>query len=143
MVSRDTLGVGIVLALVVGMSVERFVAAQRLDNDRKRAASLVDAVLTAPPDAVPFAIENLRPLRELAGPLLRERMGDKAKPPAQRLLAALALADFGQVDAAAIVDGVTVAADGQFRQIVKALTDSSDAAIKALDQRFVATRPER
>jgi formylglycine-generating enzyme required for sulfatase activity len=135
-------GLGLCLALVIGLTIERFVAAQRLENDRQRAASLVDAVLTAPPDAVPYAIENLRPLRELAGPLLRERMGDQTKPTAQRLHAALALADYGEVNAAAIADGVTVAADGRCRQILKALANSSDAAIKALDQRFVATDPK-
>jgi formylglycine-generating enzyme required for sulfatase activity len=135
-------GLGLCLALVIGLSVERFVAAQRLENDRKRAASLVDAVLTAPPDAVPFAIENLRPLRELAGPLLRERMGDQAKPPAQRLHAALALADSGQVEADAIAELIPAVADGECRQIVKGLANSPEAATKSLDQRFVATDPK-
>jgi formylglycine-generating enzyme required for sulfatase activity len=135
-------GLGLCLALVIGLSVERFVAAQRLENDRRRAASLADAVVTAPPDAVPFAIENLRPLKELAGPLLRERMIDQAKPPAQRLHAALALADYGQVEADAITELIHAVADRECLQIVKGLANSPEAAMKALDQRFARTDPK-
>jgi formylglycine-generating enzyme required for sulfatase activity len=133
---------GLCLALVIGLSVEQFVASQRLENDRKRAASLVDAVLTAPPDAVPFAIENLRPLRELAGPLLQERMRDQAKPPAQRLHAALALAHFGQVEADAIAEWISVATDQQCPQFVTGLANSPEMAVKALEKRFAGTDPK-
>jgi formylglycine-generating enzyme required for sulfatase activity len=135
-------GLGLCLALVIGLSVERFVAAQRFENDRKRAASLVDAVLTASPDVVLFAIENLRPLRELAMPLLRERMVDRTKPTAQRLHVALALADYGQVEADAITELIPAVADGECRLIVKCLANSPDAAKKALEQRFVASDPK-
>ena len=135
-------GLGLGVALVIGLSVERFVAAQRLENDRKRATSLVDAVLTAPPDAVPFAIENLRPLQALAEPLLREGIGDQARPPVQRLHAALALADYGHVAAEALVDGVAVAGDGQCRSMLTALAKSPPAALAALDLGFSATSPE-
>ena len=135
-------GLGLCLALVIGLSIEPYFAAQRLENDRKRAASLVDALLTAPPDAVPFAIENLRPLRKLAGPLLRGRVVDEGKPLSQRLYAALALADFREVNVAAIADGVYVAADGHCRQILNALMNSHDEARTALDQRFVASDPK-
>ncbi len=66
--------------LMTAMLVERFVAHSREDNDRQRAESLVEAVLTAPADAVPYTIENLRPLARLAHPLLRQRFEEFIPP---------------------------------------------------------------
>ncbi len=47
-----------------------------------------------------------------------------------------------EVNADAIADGVTVAADGQCRQILKALATSPEVALKTLDQRFTDTDPK-
>lgn len=69
-------------------------------NDKERAAALVDSLLTAPPTGVPYAMQSLVPLSEYALPPLRSAFGDETRPPAQWLHAAMALAEFGQVEAA-------------------------------------------
>ncbi len=49
---------GLALAATLGITLHQYVAA----NTRRRAELLVNALLTAPADAVPYAIQNLEPL---------------------------------------------------------------------------------
>ena len=44
-------GMGLVLAITLGITLQQYIAANRLENDTRRAESLVEAVLTAPADA--------------------------------------------------------------------------------------------
>jgi formylglycine-generating enzyme required for sulfatase activity len=81
--------------LVAAVLVQQLLFRARAENDRNRAEALVEALLTAPPDAVPYAIESLKPLRELAIPILRSRFEDKWLNAPHRLHAAYGLIAFG------------------------------------------------
>ncbi|MBC8876035.1 MAG: protein kinase [Planctomycetes bacterium] len=39
---------------------------ERLENDRKRAATLVESLIAAPPEAVPYVIQNLEPCESMS-----------------------------------------------------------------------------
>src|SRR5262249_19076734 len=80
---------------VAGGENERQLLAAAEENDRRRAEALVEAVLTAPSAAMPYAVENLRPLSRHALPILRERFGDGRQAKNRRLHAALAMAALG------------------------------------------------
>jgi len=67
--------------IVLGIIVQHYVAAKRLENDIRRAESLVDAVLAAPPVEVPYLIEKLEPLREHTLQVLEQRFAED--PPYQ------------------------------------------------------------
>jgi formylglycine-generating enzyme required for sulfatase activity len=129
-------GVGLCVALVLGLSVERFVAAQRLENDRKRAASLVDAVLAAPPEVLLLCIENLRPLHNFAIPLLWERIGDQHKPSTYRanvITALMTLMGIPSVyDAHQLVDTDMAPC----KALVKALSDKPAEVLTLLKESF-------
>ena len=53
-------------------------------------------MLAAPPDAVPYTIKNLKPLRRFALDILRDRLTDGIQDPGQRLHALCAAAELGQ-----------------------------------------------
>ncbi len=111
---------------------EAFVAAERLANDGRHAESLVEAVLTAPADAVPYAIQNLRELREHAIPLLQNYVLDQTANPSLRLHAVFALATFGQVESEFLVSNIREASSGEVPNIVSALRGSKEAAVQSL-----------
>ena len=83
-----------------------------MGNPTSTAESLVEAVLTAPAEAVPYATSNLEPLREHAVPILRKRFEEETAEPTHRLHAALALAEFGQVEHEFLVASIAKASAG-------------------------------
>lgn len=133
---------GVALLLLVGITVggQWYLAIQRereermvQDNNQKRAESLVEAVLTAPPDAVPYAIQNLSVLREYAEPILRTRFEDASLEVTQRLHVAYALAEFDTFDFAFPFAGLKDASPGECPNVVRALQDAPNAWLSALD----------
>jgi len=108
---------------------------EQQENDRKRAASLVDALLTAPAQAVPYTIQNLEPLEDYAIPLLEQRLDDEDTEPTQRLHAAMALAHFGRVETELLVDGIPTAPEGECHNFAVALDHASETATELLRQR--------
>lgn len=132
-------GTGLVLAVALGIIVQQFVAAnkqyivaKRLENDTRRADSLVNAVLTAPAEVVPYAIENLMPLRELALPILERQYQDGQLPPSQRLHAAFAMATLGRVERDFLVEGIASARPDECRNLIAALRLDREAAVQDL-----------
>ncbi len=132
-------GLALVFLCAVGFGVNHFltqqreyVAAQELENDRKRAESLVEAVLTAPPQAVPFAIQNLEPLKELAIPVLKDRIQASETDPSQRLHAACALSAFGEVHVDVLVSSIDTASGEEVSAIVAALAPVRDGTLTKL-----------
>lgn len=113
------------------------------ENDRRRAESLVEAVLTAPSEAVPYAVENLRPLSRHALPILRARFSEENGAKNQRLHAALALAALGEVDEAFFVDAIVDSSAAESRSILAALVAKPETVIPQLTARAEEeTRPE-
>jgi formylglycine-generating enzyme required for sulfatase activity/predicted Ser/Thr protein kinase len=137
------IGAGLFAVVLVGWIVSGQMRAVREESDRGRAESLVEAVLTAPPDAVPYAVENLRPLSRLALPILRERFGDQGRAKYQRLHAALALATLGEVDEAYLVDAIVDSPSVESHGILAALAKNRETAVSRLTARAaLETKPE-
>jgi formylglycine-generating enzyme required for sulfatase activity len=136
-------GIALVLLLAAGLVAERYIAAQRahvaaqqLKNDRKRAEALVDAVLAAPPEVVPYAIGNLKPVEDLALGILQERFGDAETEANERLHAALALAASGQVDQDFLLSSIATGRVGDCANVVTALRRIGGPGIEKLHEQF-------
>jgi len=123
---------GILLALLVaaGITLREYMSAQRADI----AASRVDAVLTAPADTVPYAIDNLDPFANRAVAILRNRLRDSDLGASQQLHALCALARFGRVEHEDLVSHVKAAANNEYSNIVSALRKSEKPAGTLLAQ---------
>jgi hypothetical protein len=128
-------GTSLSLLLLTTFVAQQAVSRMREENDHKRAESLVEAVLTAPAEAVPYAIENLRPLRHHALPILRERLADETREKNQRLHAALGLAALGEVDEAFLIDAIADASAAEGRSILAALATTRETAIRRITAR--------
>ena len=120
---------------------EQRIAAEQARNDRKRAASLVEAVLSAPPEAVPYAVGNLQPLKDHAAPLLQRRQADTSQSDAHRLRAAVALAELGkQFDVELVVASIAAADHREWGNIVLALGRARRKAVESLGEQALAAR---
>lgn len=107
-------------------------------NRQRAAESLVDAVLTARDEAVPSAIQNLRPLESLAKPILQQRFVDSSRERTERLHAACALAQFGHHEQDYLIEGINWAASAECPNLVTALRHDSASALDKLKKRFSA-----
>jgi formylglycine-generating enzyme required for sulfatase activity len=136
-----TLTSAIALSLVLGMLVSFYFTvsaiAQKKRADEKAlnaAESLVNVVLKAPADVVPYAIENLKPLREHALPILERQYEGGQLPPSQRLRAAFAMAAFGRVERDFLVESIASAKPDECRNVIAALRPEQEAAVQGLLQ---------
>ena len=118
--------------LVLGIMVQHYVAERRLENDTRRAESLVSAVLTAPADAVPYAILNLEPLKKHALSILEREYQDDQLPLSQRLHAAFAMAAFGPVERDFLVESVASARPDECRNLIAALRLEQKEAVRGM-----------
>ena len=129
---RPTVAGSVSVLLLSACIVTGVVIQSQKVNNQKRASSLVESVLTAPPDAVPYTIENLNPLRKYAVPVLRKQFEDETADPTHRLRAAMALAEFGQVEHEYLIGRIVDAPPGECANIVNALRRADAIAITAL-----------
>ena len=127
-------GLCLVLSCLLGLSATFYRARLRRENDERHLLSLIDVVITTDADAVPRAIENLKPFQELARPFLHNRLNDAAKRTPERLHAAFALAEFGEVETEFLVRNVATATDGECPNIVRALSGSRNVAVNLLHE---------
>jgi len=122
-------GIGMVLAVTTGIIFQQYFVAKRL-----RAESLVNAVLTAPANAVPYAIENLEPLREYALPILERQYEGGQLPPLQRLHAAFVMAALGRVERYFLVESIASVGPDEYRNLITALRLEQEGALQGLRQ---------
>jgi formylglycine-generating enzyme required for sulfatase activity/tRNA A-37 threonylcarbamoyl transferase component Bud32 len=107
-----------------------------------RASAMVEALLVAAPQSVPYVVDNLASVRRHSLPILRERLTEASRDPSQRLHAAVALASFGEIDVPFLVSSIPQAEAAEFPNIVGALRADSAAAIACLKSQFaIATEP--
>jgi hypothetical protein len=125
---------GLLLSVTLGIILQQYVSTTRLASDARRAESLVSAVLTAPADAVPYAIQNLEPLREHSLSILERQFENGQLPPPQRLHAAFALASFGRVERVFLVESIVSARPDECRNFIIALRMDQRAAVHGLRQ---------
>jgi serine/threonine protein kinase/formylglycine-generating enzyme required for sulfatase activity len=131
--------VAFVLMLLVGVAIERiassqsaYVVARELENNRQRAATLVESVLTTSGDSLPTAITNLKSLTEHALPLLRKLAVDEGRTSTERLHAACALAELGEVDVARLIAAIGAARPDECANLATALNYAKAEAVEAL-----------
>jgi formylglycine-generating enzyme required for sulfatase activity len=129
------------------VSVGLILLVQKWHSDAERASDNVHGVLEARPDAVPYAIKVLEPLRFYAVKDLPGRFADATLPTSQRLHAACALAKFDLASTEALrflADRITDTERAESINIVTALRRDKDQAIKLLRQRWdEESDPER
>jgi serine/threonine protein kinase/formylglycine-generating enzyme required for sulfatase activity len=129
----------LLLLLVLGLSIRSYVAAQKAylaaqkeESRRKQAALVLENVLTAPAEALPYAIDNLNPFRTHAVAMLKERSGRPDIQPAQRLRATSVLAHYGEVRHDDLIEGLDEATPADCDMIVDALNHDRNGAVKRL-----------
>jgi serine/threonine protein kinase len=125
--------------VVLGLSIHRFITAQHAilkahqdESQRKQAALVVQAVLTGPVEAVPYAVENLNRFRAHAVPMLEQLSSATDIHPAQRLRATSVLAYYGDVRHAALIEGIDAAAPADCDMIAGALSHDRNGATRRL-----------
>jgi formylglycine-generating enzyme required for sulfatase activity len=96
--------------------------------------SLVNAEVTAPADAVPYAIQNLMPLRENAVFILERQFASGRLPQSQRLHAAFAMAALRRVEEDFLVRSITSARPDECRNLTAALRLKPDMALQGVRQ---------
>jgi serine/threonine protein kinase/formylglycine-generating enzyme required for sulfatase activity len=111
---------------------------ERNENDRNRAATLVDSLITAPPEAVPYVINSMEPLREHVVPILRTRFDETADDPTGQLHAACALTAFGEPDLFFPFACLKDAKPGECSNVVRALQDAPSDWSSALEDQLEA-----
>ena len=105
--------VAVVVVLLVGGALWLWDGAQET-----KAAALTRGVVDAPAEALPYALDGLRPFQRRAIPKLDRVLAEPESTPRQRQNAALALAEFGQVRVEALVDAVELGTPGLCPRIV-------------------------
>jgi|GEM_PF-6979712 len=124
------------LLLVVLALAGTFLALERQNATRARAR--VEALLVAPPQGVPHAVEDLTSVQWHSLPILRQRLAEETRDASQRLHAAVALASFGEVDVPFLVASIPQAQAGECTNIVTALRGDLAGAIIQLRAQFAA-----
>ncbi|MFM9965195.1 MAG: protein kinase domain-containing protein [Planctomycetaceae bacterium] len=129
---------GSLLLLIVAVlfGIERHLAERQRVADDKTTVTRIDLLANATADGVPFAIEPLVPLRELAIPKLRALILDTSASPRDRSHAAYALAELGDTPSrdaivTTILDAVPTAANDEAKNMVVALNQLSGTALAA------------
>lgn len=112
------------------------IAAERHESQRKQAELLVTTALNAPAVAVPYAAQNVQPLRGLALPILQHRFEDPSLNPVERLRTAILLSHFGEHRTAFLIDCIDTAEKSECRNILAALQSCGRPAITALNQQI-------
>jgi formylglycine-generating enzyme required for sulfatase activity len=118
------------------------------DSQNARAEKLIHDVVNSHSEALPYALEQLRPFQGRAAEGLGQivetgLLDNKQTSPQQRLHAALALADFGDVRDAFLLDHLAAASTGQCSNIVHHLNLKRESVLKLIEKRLEQTVPEQ
>jgi formylglycine-generating enzyme required for sulfatase activity/tRNA A-37 threonylcarbamoyl transferase component Bud32 len=117
--------------------------AQRARTARQRAQAHTEGMLTARPDGVPYALENLLPLGRLAVEPLRKAFDDPQAEPVRRLHAAYGLAALHEGPQNYLLDAIPTAPAAECRNIVAALKPYQAAVASELAQRTISAAESR
>ena len=125
----------LVLIVAVVFGIERHLAERQRVADEKTTETRINVLSNATADGVPFAIEPLIALRELAIPKLRTRMHDTSANWRERSHAAFALANLGDTPSSdaivtTILDAVPTAANDEAKNMVVAFRDLSRLGLR-------------
>jgi formylglycine-generating enzyme required for sulfatase activity len=105
--------------------------------EHQRRLDLVKSLSTAAPDSVPYILEDMQGYRDLALPVLRDKLADPATTHAQKLRVAIALTLLGEPQPELLVEGVATASAAEARNLTAALARVRASVTEALQQRAV------
>jgi len=128
----------VVSLLVVLAAATSILVWQKDQHAKRRDELLVKSVLVSRPDAVPLAIDNLMPIRSRAMPLLRAVLDNFSLAVDQRMRAAFALAQMGDVQAPFLVQQIETAPAGEVENLISALSRSRAESVRQIQ--FAAIR---
>ena len=109
-----------------------------LSAEGQRRDGLVDALMVAAPDGVPFIVDALRPAPQRVVPLLRRRVGDASAGAARQLRGGRCAGTPGRAAGQGMVEGIATAPPGESRNLANALATAGSAAIPPLRARGAA-----
>ena len=121
-------GTAMMLVMLLTASIWQLITANR----KTRTETLVQSVLTAPPEAVPYAIERLIPLRRYAIQPLDEQLEREDLPITQRLHALAALAELQQIDTGEVISLIQDLPGSESSNVIQALSRQPGEAIQTL-----------
>ena len=124
--------IGLVLltvSLLSGLFVHQRMAA-------RTARAMVTSLLSAPASAVPYAIEKMKAEQEHAVPEMRKVYGDSKAAIEHRFLAAIGLANLGDVRCEFLVDAVVKIDSQHSRNLISALRNAPEEAVDCLSNAF-------
>jgi formylglycine-generating enzyme required for sulfatase activity/predicted Ser/Thr protein kinase len=130
------LGTSAALGLIIATIVWISTASVRESTRQQRAAILVESILRARPDGVPYVINDLRPLGDVAVPVLRQRFADPSLDTRQRLHLAMALVDLGEMDEEFLLNSIATAPDDELHVLATALGQLNSSLRERLMERF-------
>jgi serine/threonine protein kinase/formylglycine-generating enzyme required for sulfatase activity len=135
---------GLLLAgLAVALVLQQYLASIRHASRLGQSEALVEALLRASPGGVPYHVEELRPLHDLAVPLLRARFADTSLDFRRRLHAAVALSAFGEVEEDFLLDSIATAPPSEGQNVLAALSPAKESAAAGVRERLRgATAPK-
>jgi serine/threonine protein kinase/formylglycine-generating enzyme required for sulfatase activity len=120
--------------ILLGAVIRNVLVQERNKNYRRQAELLVNNALNAPAAAVPYAAQNVEPVREYALPVLRQRFEDLSTDPPQRLRAAVLLTQFGEPRVEYLTNGIESADRHECPNVVAALRSCGDSALGPLHE---------
>jgi serine/threonine protein kinase/formylglycine-generating enzyme required for sulfatase activity len=103
-------------------------------SQRERSETLVSQVANVAPPEVAGAIEQLRPVRTYALPILRARARDAPADSSQRLHIVFALAALGEVDEDFLLDRIPTLPASEVRNLISALAGARSSVLTRLEE---------
>jgi formylglycine-generating enzyme required for sulfatase activity len=121
--------------VVAGVGLQQYVSSLHRATDQERAKTLVNLVANAAPPDVPAAIEQLKPMRRFALPVLRDRFDEAPADSSQRLHIAFTLAAFGEIEEDFLLQRTATIPVSEARNMMTAIAFAKAALAPKLLQR--------
>ena len=101
-------------------------------NESDRAESLADTLIGSPAAAVPFVLEDLRPIQQLARARLRHHFDASGHNSVERLHAAFGLIEMDHNIEAQLLEEVSTAPESECRNLIQAFSHVNSSAVIAI-----------
>lgn len=118
---------------------------RELANQETQVRTLTTALMTAPPSAVHFAIENLRPYQEIVVPILRASFDgapdvEEQSTLRKKFVTSLALAEFDHFEVEFLVSMLPKIRDDEVSLAIDALMSNREAAVSMIEKDFAESK---
>lgn len=118
---------------------------RELANQEMQVRTLTTALMTAPPSAVHFAIENLRPYQEIVVPILRDSFDrapdvEEQSTLRKKFVTSLALAEFDHFEVEFLVSMLPKIRNDEVSLAIDALMSNREAAVSMIEKDFAESK---